>query len=321
MTLGSAREVARRPDLAPLLDLAPRTDLDRRRSLEALLGDRVVEFRDATPAWGSGTRTEIVTLASRDRVVVQWMRDRRALARRLRLGRRLPEVAPGLPLAELLGGDAGAPEPFLVTRFVPGESGRLWLDDDAAAALLGRRMGKLARALAGVPARGLRLSTRWGDPERLTAAGRRWLADDRSALGAVRAAAVERLLDSVPAELGDAQPVFAHGDLAPVNVLVRGDALVALFDFERARVAHPLFDPAWWRWIVLRHHPERWDAAGSAFFAAAGLPLDAGTVGRLDLLAVLQLLERFHDTPRRQVAARAGWAARLLSELDRQTRA
>ena len=195
------------------------------------------------------------------------------------------------------------------------------MNDDDGAVLLGRRMGELAAGLRRVPTRGLRLSTLWGDPERLAAAAHRWLADGRAALGAAGAAAMERLLDRVPAELGDAPPVFAHGDFAPVNVLVRDGAVVALLDFERARTAHPLFDAAWWRWIVRHHHPERWEAAGPAFFGAAGLDLDAGTVARLDLLAALQLMEQLHDTPRGQVATRAEWAARLAAELGRRPRA
>ena len=321
MTRGSGWKAARGPDFTPRIGLASRANVDGRRALEALLGDRVVDLRDATPAWSTGTRTRIATLAGGDRVVVQWMRDRRALGRRLRLGRMLPAVASWIPVAEVLSGDAGAGEPFQVTRFVPGESGRALLDNDEAAALLGRRMGELAAGLRRVPTRGLRLSTRWADPVRLAAAGRRWLADARPVLGAEDAAAMGPLLERVPAELGGATPVFAHGDLAPVNVLVRGGAVVALLDLERSRVAHPLFDAAWWRWIVRQHHPERWDAAAPAFFAAAGLPLDVATVARLHLLAALQLLEMLRDTPRRQSATRAEWAARLTTELRRQPRA
>ncbi len=294
---------------------------DRRRALEALLGERVVDLRDVTPAWETGTQTGIATLRRGDRVVAQWPRDRRGLSRRLRLARVLPAVAPWIPVTEVLGGDAGAPDPVLVTRFVPGESGREWLSNDDGAALLGRRMGVLAAGLRRVPTRGLRLSTLWGDPERLAAAAHRWLADGGATLGAAGAAAMERLLVRVPAELGDAPPVFAHGDFAPVNVLVRDGAVVALLDFERARIAHPLFDAAWWRCIVRHHHPDRWEAAGPAFLRAAGLGLDAGTVARLDLLAALQLMEQLHETPRRQVATRAGWAARLAAELGRQPRA
>ena len=294
---------------------------DRRRALEALLGERVVDLRDVTPAWETGTRTGIATLQGGDRVVAQWPRDRRGLSRRLRLARMLPAVAPWIPVPELLGGNADATDPVLVARFVTGESGREWLNDDDGAVLLGRRMGELAAGLRRVPARGLRLSTLWGDPGRLVAAAHRWLADDRAAIGPAGAAVMERLLDRVPAELGGAPPVFAHGDFAPVNVLVRDGAVAALLDFERARIAHPLFDAAWWRWIVRHHHPERWDAAGPAFFGAAGLDLDAGTVARLDLLAALQLAEQLHDTPRGMVAIRAEWAARLAAELGRQPRA
>ncbi len=148
-------------------------------------------------------------------------------------------------------------------------------------------------------------------------AARGWLADGRTVLGSRPAAALERVLLRVPAALDSVEPVFAHGDLAPVNVLLWDGMIVAVLDFERARLAHPLFDAAWWRWIVCHHHPERWEAAGPAFFAAAELTLDRGTLERLDMLAVLQCLEVLHETPHRARAARSEWAARVVEGLER----
>jgi aminoglycoside phosphotransferase (APT) family kinase protein len=301
--------LARRP--APS---APPSD----RSLETLLGEPAIEIIDLGSPWTTSTRTERVTLADGRRVVVQRAAGgaaaRATLGRRIRLGRLLPAIAPWLPVPEVRVGEATGPRPFVVTSFVAGISGRELLADDRGAAQLGRLMGELAAGLARVPTRGLRLGGTWSDPERLAAAADRWLNARAPDLGAGGARALERLLRRLPRELAGAAPVFAHGDLAPVNILVRDGGVVALLDFERARLAHPHFDAAWWHWIVRHHHPERWEAAGPAFLEAAGLEDSPATARRLDLLAALQCLEILHRA--RRAEARREWAARLLSVLD-----
>ena len=287
---------------------------------ETLLGEPAVEIVDLSSPWTASTRTERVTLADGRRVVIQravgGAAARATIGRRIRLGRLLPAIAPWLPVPEVRGGEATGPRPYVVTGFVPGISGRELLADDRGAAQLGRLMGELAAGLARVPTRGLRLDGTWGDPERLAAAADRWLYAGTPALGAGGTRALERLLRRLPSELAGAMPVFAHGDLAPVNILVRYGVVVALLDFERARLAHPLFDAAWWRWIVRHHHPERWEAAGPSFLEAAGLEDSPATARRLDLLAALQCLEMLHRARRRPPAARGEWAARVLSVLD-----
>ena len=261
-----------------------------------------------------------MTLADGRRVVVQravgGASARATIGRRMRLGRLLPAIAPWLPVPEVRDGEATGPRPLVVTGFIPGISGRELLADDGGAAQLGRLMGELAAGLARVPTRGLRLDGTWGDPARLAAAADWWLNASAPDLGTGGARALERLLRRLPRELAGHAPVFAHGDLAPVNILVRDGVVVALLDFERARLAHPLFDAAWWRWIVRHHHPERWEAAGPAFLEAAGLGDSPTTAKRLDLLAALQCLEMLHRARRRPPAARREWAARLLSVLD-----
>jgi aminoglycoside phosphotransferase (APT) family kinase protein len=285
---------------------------------ETLLGEPAVEIVDLSSPWTASTRTERVTLADGRRVVIQravgGAAARATIGRRIRLGRLLPAIAPWLPVPEVRGGEATGPRPCVVTGFVPGISGRELLADDRGAAQLGRLMGELAAGLARVPTRGLRLDGRWGDPERLAGAADRWLKASAPDLGAGGARALERLLRRLPRELAGAAPVFAHGDLAPVNILVRDGGVVALLDFERARLAHPFFDAAWWRWIVRHHHPERWEAAGPAFLEAAGLEDSPATARRLDLLAALQCLEMLHRA--RRAEARREWAARLLGVLD-----
>ncbi len=289
-------------------------------SLEALLGEPAETIVDLGSPWATSTRTELVTLAGGRQVVVQRPRGgasaRATIRRRLRLGRLLPTVAPWLPVPEVLAGVAAGPQPFLVTRFIPGVSGRELLADDRGAELLGRLMGKLATRLACVPTRGMRLGDVWGDPQGLAAAARRWLDHSSAEVGAEGARSLDRRLRRLPRDLAGEAPVFAHGDFAPVNVVVRDGVVVALLDFERARVAHPLFDAARWRWILRHHHAERWAAAGPAFLAAAGLDDSPETAARLDLLAALQCLEMLHRSRARPAATRREWVARLLRVLS-----
>lgn len=283
--------------------------------IEAILGSRVVATEELTSPWGSRTRTRLLIQEHGEPVVLQSTRDRRALARRLRLGLRLPAVAPWLPLPDVLAGDAGGPMPFLLSRFVPGASGREPLVNGRGAEILGGAMGSLARDLARVPTAGLRLPRQWATPERLALAGGRWLAESEALLGPATSRRVEVLLDRVPDELGGVASVFAHGDLAPVNVVVRDGAIVALLDFERARLAHPLFDAAWWRWIIRWHHPERWLAAGPAFFRAAGVEDGSRTNGQLNMLAVLQCMEMIHLSAAKPAGTRREWADRISAVL------
>ena len=74
-------------------------------------GARVVAVVEVTPPWETRTGTQVVTLGRGDRVVVQRMRDRRALGRRLRLERGVlvdregaaARTAPPVRLRELPG--------------------------------------------------------------------------------------------------------------------------------------------------------------------------------------------------------------------------
>ena len=283
----------------------------------AILGKRASVVEETTPAWPTGTRSVVVATEGADgRFVVQWSAgvravDRRAMARRVRLGREVARVAPRLPLAEVIGGDAGGETPWIVSRFVSGVSGRELLCDDAGSALVGAAVGRLARQIARVPPAGLRLSRTWGDAALLGAAGRRWLAEARPFVGAGTARWIVELVERLPGVFEDAQPVFAHGDLAPVNVLMRDGDVVALLDLERARFAHPLFDAAWWRWVVRYHHAGRGTSAVTSFLDAAGIGRDASVLERLDLLAALQCLEMLAAAPSGKPAMRREWANRI----------
>jgi len=288
----------------------------------AILGDEPRIVEELTPPWAAATRSVLVGAdAVRGRFVVQWSdgaraADRWAMDRRLRLGPDLARLAPWLPLPEVLGGESHGRTPYVVSRFVAGISGLELLGDDASAAVVGGAAGLVTRELARVPTRRLHLPRTWGDPDRLGAAARRWLDEARPSLGAVATLGVRAVIERLPDGFAGARPAFAHGDLAPVNVLIRDGAVVALLDLERARLAHPLFDAAWWTWIIRYHHPARWPAAGGAFLVAAGVGRDAETLGQLDSLAVLQCLEMLAGTPPGRTGACGEWAGRIARVLE-----
>jgi aminoglycoside phosphotransferase (APT) family kinase protein len=118
-------------------------------------------------------------------------------------------------------------------------------------------------------------------------------------------------------DVGTWVPVFAHGDLAPVNLVLRDGRVAAILDLERARLAHPLYDAAWWTWIVRHHHPERGASALGAFREAAGIGTDQATCRSLALLGALACLEVLAGLPRRDAGARREWARRVVGALER----
>jgi aminoglycoside phosphotransferase (APT) family kinase protein len=54
--------------------------------------------------------------------------------------------------------------------------------------------------------------------------------------------------------------VIVHGDFGPQNVLIEGDRITALVDWEFAHIGQPVEDLAWAEWIVRMHHPDAVDA-------------------------------------------------------------
>jgi aminoglycoside phosphotransferase (APT) family kinase protein len=287
----------------------------------AILGEPVNVVEELSPPWATATRSALVgPRAAEMRFVVQWSAsgraaDRRAMNRRLRLGRDVARLAPWLSVPEVIGGNGRGPTPFVVSRYVPGISGRDLLGDDAGAEIVGAAVGSAARGIALVPTANLRLSRTWSDPDRLGAAARLWLRATGPYLDALEANRVEGVIERLPESFAGVRPVFAHGDLAPVNVIIRDGTVAALLDLERARLAHPLFDAAWWRWIVRYHHPTRWPAAGGAFSSAAGIEQRADTLTQLNTLAVLQCLEMLASTPRGSSTVRGQWANRIVRAL------
>jgi hypothetical protein len=212
-----------------------------------LLGSRVLGVEDLTRPWASGVRTSLVTLEDGRRVVHQegapTVAGRRGIARRIRFARALGSAAPALPVPAVLGGDARANPPFAVTSYIAGESGDALLATPAGAARLSRLAGGAAMALATVPsaALGRSLPRTWADPGRLATAAARWLREAAPLLHPAEVESVSAVLDRIPGLLA-APPVVAHGDLAPVNLLVAGERLAGILDLERLRLAPATFD-------------------------------------------------------------------------------
>jgi aminoglycoside phosphotransferase (APT) family kinase protein len=222
-----------------------------------------------------------------------------------------------VPVPALVASDASARVPFVVTEHVPGASGVTMLADPHGAAALGREMGRLARRVASVPTEGLRLPGTWSRPADLARTAGLWLG--RAGLDLPRDVRDElsELIDAIPDTLAGRPAVLAHGDWAPVNVVVDGGVVVAVVDWESARLADPLFDAAWWGALVFLFHRDAWGTAWPAFLSAAGLRLDAPTMRRLRILGPLRVLEVLASARvRRDPVAREAWAGRLVRLLD-----
>jgi aminoglycoside phosphotransferase (APT) family kinase protein len=283
--------------------------------LEPILGEPVATASPVTQPWSTPTETTVLTLGAGTRVVVQTGSDASAIAKRATLGRLLHEVAPWLPLPRVIATDPSLSPTWVVTSFIDGESGRSMLSSHATASALSEQVGRLTAGLGRVPTAGIPLPGLWASRTLLATSARVWLDDLTGRLDPLVSQRLGRLIGGAPAMLGDASPVFAHGDLVPVNLIVRGGGLVGLLDLEHARLADGLFDLAWFRWTLRWHHPDAWVAASRSALLASGVADEAMTHRRLDLLAALQCLERLAATPssaaaRNQLAAAVNAATR-----------
>jgi aldose 1-epimerase len=310
------------PDAAPSppRESAPALPDELATPVEEALGTVPVCLADVSSPWSESTRTLLIALpGSATTLVLQWATSgtpaaRRGIAVRIRMGRALRLVAPSIPVPEIVAGNHRAARPFLVSIHVAGTPGRTMTGDAAAAVELGSAAGSVARSFAAVPIAGLRLDRTWAEAGSLAAVARRWLPRAIELLDTARAASLERVVSEIPAWFGEPRAGLAHGDLCPVNLVLEGATVVAVLDLERARIAHPLFDAAWWHWILRYHHPDVQEPAAAAFRAVAGIA--EADLPILDQLAVIQCLEM---AARAGVApgARAEWGAKLSAALDR----
>src|SRR6185503_11659777 len=220
----------------------------------ALGGDAPQDARRL--GWGFSNETwDVTTVHARRLAVTRFAHPARAAPTARLMAAVAPRLAAvGVPVPQLVSVD-GAGSGILTTTFIEGATGASLLGAAGGPVLVGRVMGALWRQLRMVDAEGLPLATTPAAPGVLAASAEATLARLAASLAGLD---VRRLSDSirtVPALLKGRPSGFVHGDFVPANVLVREGAVVALLDFEAARLGDPLFDAAWFRWIVGYHHP------------------------------------------------------------------
>jgi aminoglycoside phosphotransferase (APT) family kinase protein len=282
------------------------------RALSTLVGTTVVAVEPAR--WGHSDRTDLATAADGSRYAVQRLVSGPSARHRIHLARSLPPrlARAGIPAARLLAADPDARPPFLVTSLVQGRTGAELLDDAVDAIALATEMGRLVRRLSDVPIADLRLPSTWRDPQRLGSVAARWLRRSTALLDRPTEASLAAVIARLPALFAGRPAVLAHGDWAPVNVIVERRAVVAVLDWEFARLADPLFDVAWWGWIVSYHHPDVYLHAWPAFLETAGITLDPLTLERIHAIESLRLLEALAaPAPMSGATDRAAWAHRI----------
>jgi aminoglycoside phosphotransferase (APT) family kinase protein len=268
--------------------------------------------------WGFRNETWKVELADGRTLAVTRLADTGAGASVVSLTARIGPAlrTAGLPTPAVV--DLGpAAAGLIVTEFVEGTPGAELLDEPDGAALVGSLLGEAWRRFATIDPAGLGLPTTWADADGLSAAsmarlartGHRFTAPERLRLAAdIRAA--RDLLAPRP-------PGFVHGDLAPVNVLVRGGTLAAVLDFEFTRLADPLLDAGWFELIVAFHHPDAEPGAWEAFKTSSGL--DDGEPATRDLLGILPRLRLLESLDAAEVTddAAGHWVRLLRASLAR----
>jgi aminoglycoside phosphotransferase (APT) family kinase protein len=177
------------------------------------------------------------------------------------------------------------------------------------AALVGRLCGEIATSLGRLDPGQLALPRAWASGDGLRAAMRANLDGLSDPLPTAVRGELLLAVDRAASEVDLVAPRVVHGDLAPVNVLVRDDRLAAVLDFDRVHLAHPDYDAAWFAWVVSFHHPDVADRACEAF----GLALSRQARPRANLVWMwpLQLLERVAEA--QSPLERTMWQDRLAS--------
>jgi aminoglycoside phosphotransferase (APT) family kinase protein len=307
-----------------------RTDIE---ALSTIIGVRVVAAELCR--WGFENRTVIATLEDDRRLVVQRINSRAAAGHKLHLARVLPDrlAAVGVRAPRLLSADAAAEPPYAVREYLPGESAASLMGTVAGAIQVARAMGALLPQLALVEIAGAGLSHAWASPTSLTRMAQQQLDRCRPLLDGPTSATLEATIAEVPSHFADRPAAFAHGDFCPVNALLEiGDwrletrdvilqspisnlpppSVIGLLDLEFARIADPLFDAAWWGWVVRYHHPERWLHAWPQLLAAAGIADNTETAVRIRVIQRLRCLEMidYCATTRTHEVAKM-WVGRL----------
>jgi aminoglycoside phosphotransferase (APT) family kinase protein len=270
-------------------------------------GDEIREAARAT--WGFRHETWLVERSDGERLVLQRRTDGSDPTATPHPAIRAAVRAVGLPVPEpvRLAGDAAT----VIVRlpFVEGDTAAAELRRGKGAGLAGRACGTVAARLRALRPEGLDLLR-----ADLAAADRG--ADLPDAIPPALRGALARYLARTRPVL-EAAAAVAHGDLAPVNVIVRHGRVAAVLDLDRVRLAHPEYDAAWFAWVVSAHHPGLAADAWHGYADAAQL----GGRGPRDLawLWPLQLLERVREAT--DPAEQGRWVERLGAALEGRAQA
>ena len=260
--------------------------------------------------WGFRHETWIVDLSDGGRRVFQRRSDGSDPGSATAAAVRSTIQAAGLPTPDPIRIDRVDHELVLELPYVDGIVSAELLGTPDGAAACGRCCGEVAAALAGTRDTPAGLRATWATGRLLVEAAITWLAACDGIVASGQAATMQRVLARAAEVVDGAPSQLAHGDLAPVNVLVREGEIVAVLDLDRVQTAHPVYDASWFSWVVAFHHPEVAEHACAAFEAAAGTPAHPTAVR---WLWPLLLLERLAEAA--SPGERAMWTARLLTSL------
>jgi aminoglycoside phosphotransferase (APT) family kinase protein len=195
----------------------------------------------------------------------------------------------------LVRADLEASPPYAIFEALAGQPGYVVADHDLSAPvfpLMAEAMGRLLRRLQAIPVEVLELPLTWADPRSLARTAAAWLGTTEPLLSVAEVAQVQRLIDTLPGLFAGRPIVVAHGDYGPANVLFEGAQVTALLDLESARLADPLFDLAWWKWLLHAHTPRAFELSWPQFLAAAEVdPGEEDFEQRIFALLTLRLLE------------------------------
>ncbi len=215
----------------------------------------------------------------------------------------------GLPVPEPLRAARIGGRVVVSMPWIEGTVSAELLGTTEGATLVGRLCGEVAARFGRLDPNEIAMPRTWARADALRAAMGKHLDGVPEALPSGVLRDLRRALDRATSEVDRTAPRVVHGDLAPVNVLVRDGRPAAVLDLDRVQLAHPLYDAAWFAWVVSFHHPAVADVACDAFALA-----DGRSVGlRTDLawLWPLQLLERLAEA--HTATERATWRDRLTS--------
>ena len=284
--------------------------------LERVMGSPVVESNVAPTPGGPKNRTVLALLEDGRRVALQEYSDHRIAQHRLKAAEQLapPLREHGVPVPRVLYSDLESTPAWAVFEALPGDPGYVAADWDLSRGFLpiALDMGRLLRGFQELDPDAFDLPRVWTDVAALSTTAEKWLAQLEPHLSPGDARAVRDVIESVPELLSERPAVVCHGDFGPQNVLVVGERISGLLDFEDARIGDPLLDVAWWAWLIRAHTPEAFSRTWRTFLEAAGIDAsEPGFDDRVVTLAILLVLETAERFRRSAPERHAGWGERI----------